>query len=109
MKGLNLPWTVGYHDRGLGRGDFAVLVKSTGALVVECPDLRTARRIVRDHNRSLISAEREPARVVHHKAAKNRTAYPTCWKVTHEPFTPHKELVTCAECKEILATGKEDA
>lgn len=39
------PWSVGYHDRGLGRGDYAVIDKF-GDLVVKVPNKETAEFIV---------------------------------------------------------------
>ena len=49
---LGAKWSVGFKDRGLGHGDFAVLTK-IGELVVECPNKEIANHIVRLHNSDL--------------------------------------------------------
>ena len=43
------PWTLGFKDRGLGRGDFAVLDKF-GDLVVETQNRETAEFIIEAAN-----------------------------------------------------------
>lgn len=45
-------WFVGFRDRGMGRGDFAVLAKFNGKeiLVVECPCREVADHICKVHN-----------------------------------------------------------
>lgn len=43
------PWNLGFMDRGLGRGDFAVLDKF-GDLVVETPNRETAEFIIKSAN-----------------------------------------------------------
>ena len=45
-------WFVGLRDRGMGRGDFAVMTKFNGKdiLVVECPCREIADHIVNIHN-----------------------------------------------------------
>lgn len=50
---LSAVWDVGYRDRGHGHGDFAVIVKKTGDLVVECSSHALAGHIVEVHNKSL--------------------------------------------------------
>jgi hypothetical protein len=39
------PWKLGFHDRGLGRGDFAVL-DCFGDLVAETPNRKDAEFII---------------------------------------------------------------
>ena len=39
------PWKLGFHDRGLGRGDFAVLDRF-GDLVAETPERANAELII---------------------------------------------------------------
>ena len=45
-------WFVGFRDRGLGHGDFAVMTKFKGKdiLVVECSDREIADHICKVHN-----------------------------------------------------------
>ena len=52
-KMLSSVWDIGYRDRGHGHGDFAVIVKKTGDLVVECPNHAVAGHIVEVHNNAL--------------------------------------------------------
>ena len=49
-KLLSCVWTIGFNDRGMGRGDFAVITKKTGELVVECSSHELAAHIVEVHN-----------------------------------------------------------
>jgi hypothetical protein len=46
-------WAVGFKDRGLGHGDFAVLTKD-GTLIAECPTKEIAEYIVSIHNSRLV-------------------------------------------------------
>lgn len=52
-KMLSSVWDIGFRDRGLGHGDFGVIVKKTGEIVVECPNHAIAGHIVELHNNSI--------------------------------------------------------
>ena len=51
---LTKPWSVGWHDRGMGHGDYGIVVKDTNELIagpfsyIEVPE-----HIVDLHNKSL--------------------------------------------------------
>jgi len=49
---LKTKWTLGFKDRGLGRGDFAVVTPDQD-LVIECPSKEVANHIIELHNKSL--------------------------------------------------------
>jgi hypothetical protein len=49
MDTLHKKWTLGFKDRGLGHGDYAV-VTVKNALVVECPNKEIAEHIIEIHN-----------------------------------------------------------
>lgn len=57
-KLLSCVWMIGYRDRGLGHGDFAVLTKKTGELVVECSSHELAAHIVEAHNATTQASRR---------------------------------------------------
>jgi hypothetical protein len=46
-------WALGFRDRGMGYGDYAVIVKETDVLIVECPYYEIAKHIIKLHNESL--------------------------------------------------------
>jgi hypothetical protein len=48
---LSPLWAVGFKDRGLGRGDYAVIIEGTTKVVVECPSKEIAEHIVALHNK----------------------------------------------------------
>ena len=59
-------WTIGFKDRGLGHGDFAVMA-SAQDVVVECPSREVANHIIELHNKSLgvvVSFEKRLAQAV---------------------------------------------
>jgi len=39
MDPIKERWTVGFNDRGLGHGDFAVMVKGEPSILAECKDV----------------------------------------------------------------------
>lgn len=47
---LSKRWAIGFKDRGMGHGDFGVIVEETGDLVVECGWRECAEHIVKIHN-----------------------------------------------------------
>lgn len=49
---LTVPWSVGFHDRGMGHGDYAVLAEGHSPPVVECgaDGAGLAEHIVKAHN-----------------------------------------------------------
>jgi hypothetical protein len=49
---LAATWHLGFHDRGLGRGDYAVFTES-GDLVVECRNAMLGTHIAEAHNQTL--------------------------------------------------------
>ncbi len=51
-------WAVGYKDRGLGHGDFAIITEDD-ILVIECPSQDVAEHIVDLHNRTLTTEGKE--------------------------------------------------
>ena len=57
-EALDLEWQVGFRDRGIGRGDHAVICNWKGqkepTLIVECPCREIAEHIVNVHNQSLV-------------------------------------------------------
>ncbi len=57
-KILSRLWAIGYKDRGHGHGDYAVIVKSNGELVVECPTEAIASHIVELHNAAAQASRR---------------------------------------------------
>ena len=54
---MKRKWFVGFNDRGIGHGDFAVMVKFKGSniIVVQCPCREIADHIVRTHNETTYS------------------------------------------------------
>ena len=54
---LESEWSVGAKNRGNGHYSFAVIIKETEELVVECPDQETAEHIVGLHNKGLVGAK----------------------------------------------------
>jgi hypothetical protein len=46
---LHKIWTLGYKDRGLGNGDWAVMTDDD-LLIVECPCKDIAEHIIKLHN-----------------------------------------------------------
>jgi hypothetical protein len=48
QKLLESEWEVGFRDRGMGHGDYAVITKYKGKTIVvcECPSLQIAQFIV---------------------------------------------------------------
>jgi hypothetical protein len=69
-KVLTLEWKVGFHDRGLGRGDYAVIA-AEDLVVVECPDHNFAQHICEVHNKSL-KTKKTPAMTEHDRIRKER-------------------------------------
>ena len=51
---LMRPWHLGFKDRGMGYGDFAVLT-AAGDIVAEVTGKQTANRVIDDHNATLVS------------------------------------------------------
>lgn len=49
---LKKKWYIGFKDRGMGHGDFAVITKKN-LVVVECPTREIADHICKLHNDSL--------------------------------------------------------
>lgn len=45
---IELPWSLGFKDRGLGHGDYAIMIDNT--LVAECPSREVAEHIIKLHN-----------------------------------------------------------
>jgi hypothetical protein len=54
---LKLRWKLGYKDRGMGRGDFAILTQDTEELVVECPCREVAEHLIGLQNQGLVLQE----------------------------------------------------
>lgn len=50
---LRMRWTIGFKDRGMGHGDYAVMTKKYGFIVVECPDMDIAEHICNLHNAAI--------------------------------------------------------
>lgn len=50
---MSSVWDVGFRDRGMGHGDFAVITKKNKELVVECSSKEIAEHIVKLHNGSI--------------------------------------------------------
>lgn len=51
LEQLLVRWEVGFNDRGMGHGDFAVITED-GLRIVECPNKEFAEHIVELHNRT---------------------------------------------------------
>ncbi len=49
-EALQSEWAIGFHDRGMGRGDFAVIEKDTEVVIVKCPYREIAEHITSIHN-----------------------------------------------------------
>ncbi len=47
---LGKRWVVGFHDRGHGHGDFAVIVEGSEELIVKAPSREVAEHIATAHN-----------------------------------------------------------
>lgn len=47
---LQNKWAVGFRDRGMGHGDYAVIEKDTEVVIVKCPYLEIAEHIAATHN-----------------------------------------------------------
>lgn len=58
---LKVEWTLGFKDRGLGYGDFAIITPDRG-LVIECPDQEVADHIIELHNKSLFEPNKSSTR-----------------------------------------------
>ena len=60
---IKLRWEVGFHARGMGRGDFAVICnwdkREHPVVIVKCPTKEIAEHIVDTHNehQSVITTE----------------------------------------------------
>lgn len=52
-KVINHEWTVGFQDRGMGHGDYAVMTKETNLVIAECATAQIAQHICDIHNKSL--------------------------------------------------------
>ncbi len=50
---LKRKWALGFRDRGLGHGDFAIVLARSNELVLECPNRRIAEYLVKIHNASI--------------------------------------------------------
>ena len=48
---IQQEWTVGFNDRGMGAGDYAVILGNT--IIVKCPYLEIAEHIVATHNAAI--------------------------------------------------------
>jgi len=55
---LDKVWVVGYRDRGMGHGDYAVMTRLND-MVTECPSMQVASHIINLHNDYLASRKRE--------------------------------------------------
>ena len=50
LKMMDTDWAVGFNDRGMGHGDYAVIVAGTdNDVVVKCPSREVAEHIVAAH------------------------------------------------------------
>ncbi len=49
-EALQSKWAVGFRDRGLGYGDYAVIMKDSEDVIVTCPYLKVAEHLVATHN-----------------------------------------------------------
>ena len=47
---VNSRWAIGFHDRGHGHGDYAVLLEETGDLVAKVCTQELAEHLVEVHN-----------------------------------------------------------
>ena len=54
---LKAKWSLGFKDRGMGHGDFAVVTKALkrDILIVECPNRAIAEHIIEAHNGTIKS------------------------------------------------------
>ena len=56
---INQRWELGFHDQGMGRGDFAVICnwekREFPVVIVKCPTKEIAEHIVDTHNESIKS------------------------------------------------------
>jgi len=50
---INEMWAVGFHDRGLGHGDYGVVVKSSNELIFGRVDKELAFHLVEIHNKNV--------------------------------------------------------
>ena len=50
---LTSKWAVGFHDRGLGHGDFGVIVEQTDEVLVPKISRELAEHLVEAHNRAI--------------------------------------------------------
>ena len=68
MSLLEKRWALGYRDRGMGRGDFAVVVEGSDELIVKTSLQEVAEHIMTTHNSLLDEGK-----------------CPLCMHATHEP------------------------
>lgn len=52
---MSREWMLGYKDRGMGHGDFAVLDSVTSFTVLECASRELAEHVIELHNKSLVN------------------------------------------------------
>lgn len=46
---IKSPWSLGFKDRGLGHGDYAIMIDKM--IVVKCPSYEVAKHILELHNK----------------------------------------------------------
>ncbi len=68
IRFLEKRWALGYRDRGMGRGDFAVVVEGSDELIVKTHLQEVAEHIITTHNSLLDEGK-----------------CPVCMHATHEP------------------------
>ena len=68
IRFLEKRWALGYRDRGMGHGDFAVVVEGSHELIVEAPSQEVAEHIMTTHNSLLDEGK-----------------CPLCMHATHDP------------------------
>lgn len=50
---LRCKWAIGFRDRGLGHGDYGIVLARSNELVLECPNRAMAEHLIEVHNASI--------------------------------------------------------
>ncbi len=102
---ITSKWAVGFHDRGLGHGDYGVIVEQTEEVVVPSISKEMAEHLVEAHNRTitgewdLLDIIKYAARVMHpmfnpdrHTSVGQDVAFAAIRAAAGEPLDKWEEI-----------------
>ena len=97
-EALQSEWAIGFHDRGMGRGDYAVIEKDTEVVIIKCPYREIAEHITSIHNTAPETARQRDELLAAGKLVAVELEHATCRDTPN-----HSHCLKCKALEQLTA------